>query len=334
MLLNNFYARLVFLAGLLFLPLESWSTESSAMPKSAVELRINNEVRVNSARIVLGDVATIYAKNLQDFEKLSGLVLSQFPENSKSLSLPRVYVEARIREALNGKMFDLNAPDEITFLAERMGISSGQFAEEILKKGKEAGKIPETVEVEIYPGFGLDQLTMIKNDSFHIEPAAEMPRWLGDLTFKVTTDSSDKIFWVKAKVKWFAEVWVAKTDIPFGQSVLPTHFISKRMELGAEDLLKVAEFPNLETVLRAARSRRSIHEGMALAKNMLERRPDAIPGSSMKVVFTSENGIRVTADGSLIGSGIIGEDVRAKLKSSRKIISGRLISDNVVEVAL
>jgi flagella basal body P-ring formation protein FlgA len=67
---------------------------------------------------------------------------------------------------------------------------------------------------------------------------------------------------------------------------------------------------------------------------MVERRPDANPGQPLKVVFISESGIRVTADGALIGAGMIGTDAKAKLKTSRKIVSGRLVSGGTMEVSL
>jgi flagella basal body P-ring formation protein FlgA len=66
----------------------------------------------------------------------------------------------------------------------------------------------------------------------------------------------------------------------------------------------------------------------------LEKAPDAKPGQSLRVVFVSESGVRVSTEGALIGAGSIGNDVRVKLRTSRKVVTGKLVAGDLMEVSL
>ncbi len=97
MFLSDNFRSLLLLMYSLLTPIEVWA---AGLPIKAVEVRLENEVKVRSERLVLGDVATIYARNFRDFETLSGLVLPQFPSDQKEFRLSAAYIRQRVREAL------------------------------------------------------------------------------------------------------------------------------------------------------------------------------------------------------------------------------------------
>lgn len=329
--------KIFFLLIIALLPLETWAIP--ALPTKDIEVRLESRVNVGSDRIVLGDVATIYSKSMRNFRELSDLVISQIPEDQTELKLPQSYLARRIREILPADVdFVLHAPNEIVFHLERIGISPSEFVAEVERQSKEANKIPNGVEAEFEAVSGLDQLKMYKTALVNIEPATVNSPWKGEMIFKVVPKTAGlaPIAWVKVKARWFAKVWVAKKGVGVNQSLNANNFELIRQEITAlrEDSLSAENEEQLALAIGSARSRRSIASGTVLTAGMLERKPDAGPGQALKVIFVSENGIRVTTDGAIIGSGVIGADVKAKLRSSRKIVTGKLVSSGVMEVTL
>ncbi|MGE3261625.1 MAG: flagella basal body P-ring formation protein FlgA [Bacteriovoracia bacterium] len=326
----------LFLAFVFLMPLEVWA--AIPVPTKDIEVRIESAVPVSSQRIVLGDVATIYAKSMRDFRELSELVISQIPEDKSELRLPQNYLERRIKEVIPaGTEFALHAPNEIIFRLQRIGITPVDFAAEVERQAKVGGKFPQGIETEIEVISGADQLKLYKPDAVRIEPAAEMAQWRGELAFKVVAkDNSAQISWVKIKLRWFANVWVATKTMGINQSLDAAAFTQERRELTGlrEEAFVASGLEELSTKLSSARARRSIGTNAVLTSAMVERKPDAGPGQILKVVFVSESGIRVSTDGALIGASSIGSEARAKLRSSRKIVTGKLVSGGVMEVSL
>ncbi len=340
MLLNNRRIRMTVVICLLLLPLSASAQPASiSVSMKPVEIQVENEARVSGEQVVLGDVATIYAKNLGDFKTLSGLVISKFPDDKDQIKLPASYLEGRVRAALpSGMDFVLRAPAEIVLKRLRLGISSPDFANEIIRLARNLGKIPETAEAEVLPLAGMDQLKVLSLAKIRIEPSAELERWKGDMAFKILrsdgTGESPPL-WVRARVRWFQKAWIASRQFGFSESVTPAFLTEGRLEttnLREEPVFASRE--ELEILLKSSRMKRALAAGAALMPSMIERRPDAFAGSLLRVVFISEGGVRVSADGSLVGPGSIGADVKAKLRSSRKIVTGKLVSQSVVEVSL
>ncbi|MGZ3696024.1 MAG: flagella basal body P-ring formation protein FlgA [Bdellovibrionota bacterium] len=334
MLLNRL--NFLFLLCVFLMPIDVWAETS--LPTKDIEVSVESSVTVSSQRIVLGDVATIYAKSMHDFKDLSGLVISQIPEDQSEIRLPQSYLQNRIKEVLPpGTEFVLHAKSEIVFKLQRMGITPVDFAAEIERMAKAGAKVPQGVETEIEVISGADQLKLFKPENLRIEAAAEMPQWKGELAFKaVSKENSDQINWVKVKVRWFANVWVAKKTLGISQTFDAAAFTQERREITSlrEEIFVAESLEDLQAKLTSARARRSIGTNTVLTASMVERKPDAGPGQALKVIFVSESGIRVSTDGALIGASSIGSEARAKLKTSRKIVTGKLVSGGVMEVSL
>jgi flagella basal body P-ring formation protein FlgA len=165
-----------------------------------------------------------------------------------------------------------------------------------------------------------------------------MPQWKGELNFKVTrTDlaGNPPPIWVRTRVRWFRTVWVAQRQIAYTSALLPSQFVQERVETTGLHEEPISVGPDeLSTMLKVSKPRRSIAANSPLLPSAIERRPDAQAGASLRVTFISESGVRVSADGQLVGAGSIGEDVKARLKSSKKLVTGKLVSQGQVEVSL
>jgi flagella basal body P-ring formation protein FlgA len=304
----------------------------SPIPTQAI---VPEQVTVGGEQIVLGDVATIYAKDLVDFKALSSIVLSRIPDDKGSVSLPSSYLEARIRAALPaGASFALRAPAAITFQLQRLGITAQDFASEIERQARTTGKFPAGTDLEVEVISGIDQLKGLSLADTRIEPQAEMPQWKGDLSFKAVRGNSAPL-WVRARLRWFSRAWVASRPLRFNEQPGPDAFTEARVETTAfreEPLAGTRE--ELGAALASARLGRALAANAPLFPSAIERKPDAASGAALRVVFVGESGVRVSADGLLVGAGTIGGDVKARLKSSKKLVTGKLVSPGMVEVSL
>ncbi len=327
--------KLFLLAFFTVLPCHAWG--NAGVPTKPVEIHLGAEVNVGGEQVVLGDVATIYAKSLQDFKALSGLVISQIPDDKSEIRLPATYLQARVRAALPADIdFALRAPSEIVFKLRRLGLTAQDLAGEISRLARAAGKIPEGVDTEVVPLSGLEQLKGYSLLNSRIEPSGEMAKWKGEMAFKVVrVDTAAAPVWVRTRVRWFQNAWIASRQLGSAERLDPSAFREGKVETTTwreEPVSGTRE--ELEAFLQTAKVRRSIAANSALLPSALERRPDATAGSLLRVIFVSEGGVRVSADGSLVSHGSIGNDVKAKLRSSKKIVSGKLVSQGVMEVSL
>jgi flagella basal body P-ring formation protein FlgA len=331
MFLNDLLSKMIFILFSLLIPVEVWA----AVPVKPVEIRFEKEISVSTDSVVLGDVATIYAKSMKDFQVLSGLVISDFSGDRAEVRVPQGYLESRIREALPaGTEFQVRGPALVTFRREGSGSPFALFASELEKKARAEGKIPAWAEVSIEPLLGFDAIAGAKFSDLRLEPAAILNQWKGDLTFRAAKTGGADFSWLKVKVRWFAEVWQAGRGLGLLTKISPQDFVRARAEVTQLREEPVLASADIESLVGNARLRRSLVGGAPLVMAALEKAPDARTGQSLKVVFVSESGIRVSADGALLGSGAVGDEVRAKLRSSRKIVTGKLVSGGVMEVSL
>jgi len=314
------------------MPVEVWAMP---MPTKQVEVRVADEVRVHSDRVVLGDVATIYAKSIRDFERLSSLVITQMPADGKELRISAGYLKQRVAEALGGTSnFALHSSETVTFLKESLGLDPQDIAKTILANGLESGKIPSWAEADIVPVSGFDQLISVRGGNYRIEAGVQKNEWRGNMPFKVVLGDG-KVIWLRAKIRWFAHAWVANRQVSIQEALGPESFRKERVEITdlADEVIR-SDQKDLESALKTARARKLIRERAVLTKNMIDRRPDASPGQRMKVVFVSGSGLRVSADGSLISPAVIGENARVRLNSSRKVVVGKLVAEGIMEINL
>jgi flagella basal body P-ring formation protein FlgA len=334
---SDLFRKISLILAVALLPLTAFAA-SSAVPVKPVEIHMDSEVKVAGEQVVLGDVATIYARSLADFKALSSLVISQIPDDKLEVKLPASYLEARVRAALPpGTDFALRSPKDVVFRLERLGLGSQEIAAEITRLGRVSGKIPEGVEVEVQTLSGMDQLAGYKLAGTRIDPGAEMKAWKGDMSFKLTKadGAGAPPVWVRAKLRWFQQAWVASRNLMFTENPDPSQFALGKVEVtGLREDPVTGSAEELAGFLKSARIKRQIAANSPLLPSMLDRKPDAAAGSALRVVFVSESGVRVSADGSLLSPGSIGSDVKARLRSSKKIVTGKLVSQGLVEVSL
>lgn len=329
---NDRFRNWMLIAYTLFWPVELWA----ALPHKAVEVKLREKPAATGELVRLVDVAEIYAKNLDQFEALAQLVLTQFPTDRQEVVIPGSYVRARVNEALGGKVqAEISVPDELRIVRGETLVSEERIAEEIGRIAREEKKMPEGVEIRVYAMQAPRELLLKTARKLTIEPAMQNPAWRGETTFKVQI-GDDRIHWVKAQLRWFAERWVAKRDIRSLEALSAQDFEKRMVEVtsGGTDGIQAANVTELTQVLRDSHARRNLQANTILTALVMDKKPDLQSGSPVRVTFVAESGLRVTAEGAAVGNGSVGGLVKARLVKSKKIVSGRLVSGNMIEVSL
>src|SRR5690606_22987047 len=113
------------------------------------------------------------------------------------------------------------------------GISPGDLAKELIRIGRAEGRIPEWAEVEVEPLSGFDQIRLWNLSRARIEASSQMARWKGEISFKVSeSEKTDPAMaWVRVKVRWFAEAWVAKRHVNILSRLHASDFTKSRVEI-------------------------------------------------------------------------------------------------------
>lgn len=335
MLLSNIAFRLRNIVIVLYaflLPLDVWCS-IPAGPQKDIEIHVHNGAIVSGQNVILGDVATIYSRSIQDFEKLSTLVLSNFPDDKESLRIPASYIELRIREVISAnRLIKIELPEFVDFKRASPSLSPEEAAGKIYALALEQKKIPDGVELVVeFSAFPQN----ISAEDYSIQSVGERQYWRGESTFKLVS-KDNKVAWIKAHMRWMANAWVAKREIKFLQDLRVSDFEQKKIDItsAVELPLLAKDSEELAQKIMLARTKRSLRTSIYLTASMLDKKPDLAAGQNLKVIFVSESGLRVEADGSAINDALVGSMAKARLKKSKKIISGKLVNSNLIEVSL
>lgn len=323
----------LFLVSIL-IPIEVWS---QFVPSKDIEIHIVSDPKVKGDKVLLSDVAVIYAKKMQDFQALNSLVVSNFSQGQNEIRMPQEYLMARVQDAVgtSSSSISIKAPELLVFRRVQ-GIEFAQVAQRILELGKKENKFPDWASVEVESTKGeLELMADSIGSEWRLEPAAHKNLWRGDMNFRLVSEKdSKKSIWVSARIRWFADTYQAQRTIPIRGTLKEEDFQPARVEIRSTSEQPILGSENLSQLIEGARTKRSLQAGAPLFRSLIEKSPDARMGQAMKVVFVSESGIRVSAEGSLLSPAVIGEEARVKLRSSKKIVTGRLVSGQLMEVSL
>ncbi len=316
----------------LFTPMFAFSA-----PVADVEVHFHRRAGVVGEKVVLGDVATIYARDLRVFEKLSGLVIGQMPADRSEWSVPSDYVKSRVEEIAGQKTsVRIHGPEMLAFYPQRIHTVMEGIAAQATKMGGDLHKVPEGVTA-VAEVFSRSDLNSLKLEEWRLVPGVERPEWRGDMSFRLEPRAGDAApVWVNVKFRWFADAWVARKEFGYQKDIDASAFRRERVELerGASTPLWAADEAALAEAVKNARAKRTIREGMVLSAALIDRKPDARSGQKAQVIFVADSGLRVMAEGVIVADGIAGDSVRARLVRSKKIVQGKLTPEGTIEVSL
>lgn len=333
---NFIFFKIVSTAFALFLfPLVLFASQSDfRMPKKDIEIRMNAKSIIDADQVTLASVASIFAKNIHEYEALANLELMKFPSDKKKIEIPREYLQRRIAEVVDPEAsIDIIIPEKISIERSAPLMSVVSLEAKINDWIHLNARVPMGVEISI-KNIELPIDEIAQDAEISIQPAREKIIYRGfvDLFIKVKNQN----FAAKADVRWSVDVWKFKHDVKFQQSLSLADFVRTRTDITDlfEPLVLAKDEAELGILINGAHAKRSISANAVLAHGLLDKKADLKSGQNLKVMFVAESGLKVMAEAQLISDAILGDTVKAKLKKSRKIVSGKLINNDLVEVKL
>ena len=322
---------------MIFMPIEVWSA-------SAVEITFGENNQVQGDHVLLGNVASIFTKSKIDFQALSKLEIAEFPQDQSSISMPSNYLRTRIAESIH-----LNAEDITIHGAEMLQFtklvkaspepakSENSILAEIKRMAIDGKHVSDGVQLIIEPRSGFEKIQNFSLSDYSLEAVMEKQLWRGDMNFrlKAKTENAETSPWFAVSLRWYADAWTPSREIPFMAELRAESFVKARTDITALDgVVLAADEESLAKQIKGMRAKRTIRPSITLTSVMLDHRPDGMVGQALKIIFVGESGLRVATDGALIENATIGTMIKARLRKTKKIVVGTLVSPNTMEVQL
>lgn len=341
------FVRTVLFTGLLLFSLAGHAVPNPGTPADAyqptkdIEVAIDGNVQVDSEFVILGQAAKISALDDGILQRVSKINLLKFPNGVDKVEIPSEYIQSRIREVLG---YDLTAefrmPTSVTFIRENPRISQETLKEKILEQARLRKKIPSGVDLKIRTVF-TDQLPVVpQGANVVLEPGSRLARWHGLVNFRVFfTKNGQRVghfHWVRADMRWYAKRWKAVREIGYHERLKAEDFRFTEVEIGphTRQTLRITDTKKFSSFIRNARARRAIKVNSLLTQSMIEKKPDIKMGEEVDIVFRNSYGLKIRSTGKVMENSSIGSEVKAKLKGTRKVVSGKMVSKKTLEVQL
>ncbi|MEA3297792.1 MAG: flagellar basal body P-ring formation chaperone FlgA [candidate division Zixibacteria bacterium] len=132
---------------------------------------------------------------------------------------------------------------------------------------------------------------------------------------------------VRMKIRKYKNVLVLLDRIGRDEDLPAEKFTKKKMEITRLREQPLVSFSSLE----GCRAKRNLQRGDILTSGDVALIPDLESGRNVSIVY-SDGLCRVTAQGTSLQSGMAGEYIRVKNRSSRKIIIARVVDGTAVAV--
>jgi flagella basal body P-ring formation protein FlgA len=298
-------------------------------------------VYVREDNVLLGEIGKISSTRTQDREEIAALSVAQIPQGKESIVLPASYIESRVREVLGkDRQIEFEMPDDIELRRVSMKASRAQIADGIERMAEEQRVLPTGAKAKVEIVEMPSGLEYPRGSAFVIEQVGNK-NWHGPALFRVEvrepiSKSPHNFFMVQAKIRWFSQRWVGVRDIPAGTRLSVSDFQRGEIEIfpTKDSMAQAQNDENLEEYLRGARLLRPLRTGQPLLPGQFARIADISNGSRIRIRIKSAGGLSVETPGLVMGGARIGEPIKAKIVKSGKVVTGKLIDSDSMEISL
>lgn len=308
---------------LVFLILMLDYTVSWATPKISIAAKVN----VTQSQITLGSIAKIKGFSTKEQQRLSRWVLAPAPVAGSVQTFPRSYLKLKLKAAGLPTNVRLKLPKKL--IVKR--------AVKVLKHSSLSRLIKQRIkQANLAVGEGIDHLEIPKQADLMLPAGSTLevdvnPRMLSDriAISLMLMEGSKRISSRRIMVK----VSYRKKVVALAQNMRAGEIIQ------SQDLIYVT-VPHREvnrssilTTIEAigSRLRKNVHAKIGLNTQWLISKVLVKYGDKVKITF-KRNGISLSAEGQALGQGKRGDMIKVKNIRSRKILTGRIVAPNQVEM--
>ena len=303
---------------IIFFPMLTWG---------APVVTISSKVNVTQNEVTLGQIARF--KGMSDKEKriASQFVIGPAPSGGTRQQLPRSYLKSKLRSAPLPKGVKWKLPKVLTLTRKQEKVSGKVLAKRIREviRSRDPSEGRDLALLKVPP---LSGLTIPEGATFSIEIKASVRAGRVPVNLKVKDGArvlrSQR---VSVEVDYFRTAIALKTQMRSGAV------------LSAEDLVEVRvpsatlQRDSLSKAFDAvgARLKRSIGKEIPLRNAWLWTPPLIKRGARVQMIF-KRKGILLSAEGEALGIGRRGDMIKVRNIKSKKIVTGRVVAVNQVEM--
>ncbi len=171
-------------------------------------------------------------------------------------------------------------------------------------------------------------VSLNKNQKIEVECDSCHQAGLSNIKVTVTSGFKHKVTWVSANTLFLRKVIVARTNIPFSGSLDKSSF--EYQNVYVEDPTKLLTDIS---ALKYYKPNRSINKNDIITINDVTRMPLVQLGRPVKVTLKNKN-LSISLDANPMEVGYLGNIIKLKNMKTNKIIIGKVIDINKVEVNL
>ncbi len=287
------------------------------------DYRLKKNVSVSKQIITMGDII----ENAQNCSpKLRDLVIVASPNPGKTLNIGKQEILNKLKA---NNFFDINVIGNNVRIKREGSFVKPQFFKDYiydyLVKKSQWGK---DIKVEIS---GKNSIFIPKDNVKWIIRPAKGSNFVSNILFKVEAYKNQKLLvsnWINAKIIVYRLVPVSKSFIRkqefFGDNV--------RWEKRLIDT-SIANAVLSKEKLINKRAGKSIRPNTVILKSFLEKEFLVRRGSHATLVV-KYNSIEASSKVKVLKNGVLGESVNVLNLSSKKILSGKVIGQNILEVTV
>lgn len=169
----------------------------------------------------------------------------------------------------------------------------------------------------------------VSKDNLTIRPLSPKEP-LGQFTIMVTLNGAGEVNesgQARLKIRKYAEVVVTSDKLRRHDLLTGRKLELKRMEITS---LLESPISSVESVI-GLRSVRNVRRGTILTGPAVEAIPEAMYGQEIRIIYLS-GGCRISTAGIVMQDGFVGDFIKVKNKSSKKIIVARVVDRSAVTV--
>ena len=199
------------------------------------------------------------------------------------------------------------------FVVNKLGTSQGQIQVVIKSTG-------------IKDNEDLGELVDLKIIDFNL-----IPKPLGNMIFPIdiTTKKLTKRIFTRVRVEQLLSVITAKQPLKRGSIITINDLEMKEKDVA---LMPQKYFTAIEQII-SSEAASSIPKGSIIFNWMIKEIPLIQQGEEVMIYVVAE-GIQIKSKGVLLEDGYLGKTVKVRVKDSKKILEGEVLSASIVEVKL
>jgi len=288
------------------------------------------EATVTTSQIRLSDIASVSSANSEDDEAviaLKKIIVERSPSPGKQSSLSGLQIVETLKaNQVSFENVGYRFPNTITVSRAARTLSEPELEAVVMDAISRLGR-----DISLKTLLVKDAVAVPPGEiQLEVEPFdTSNPRRLGFNGRAISLDGSDSRFTIEAEIDEWRDVPVAKRPISKGQIVMPEDVMRARLNLAA--IARDAE--REENSIVGMQATRNIGYGEVFSTNKLFSPPLINAGSRVNMICRG-NSFEATASGMALDAGALGQKIRVRNEASKKIVTGVIVSGELVEVKL